>query len=67
MKPVKMGRPIRDGDVVQPVGHFSGVGYVAREMGLPWMGQRELAQAIPPAYTKWVAEHMLNIFPPPHR
>ena len=53
MKPVKMGRPIREGDIVQPVGHFSGVAYAAREMGLPWMGQGELAQAIPPAYTKW--------------
>ena len=55
MKPVKMGRPIKDGEIVQPVGHFSGVRYAAREMGLPWMGQKELAQAIPPDYTKWIA------------
>ena len=61
MKPVKMGRPIREGDIVQPVGHFSGVGYAAREMGLPWMGQGELAQAIPPAYTKWIAEQLLRV------
>jgi DNA (cytosine-5)-methyltransferase 1 len=60
MKPVKMGRPIREGDIVQPVGHFSGVRYAAREMGLPWMGQKELAQAIPPAYTRWVAESFLS-------
>jgi len=53
--PVKMGRPVAEGDIVQPVGHFSGVAYARREMGLPWMGQKELAQAIPPAYTKWVA------------
>ena len=57
-RPVKMGRPVREGDVVQPVGHFSGVEYARREMGLPWMGQKELAQAIPPAYTRWIARHV---------
>lgn len=61
MKPVKMGRPIREGDIVQPVGHFSGVRYAAREMGLPWMGQSELAQAIPPAYTQWIAERLISV------
>lgn len=59
MKPVKMGRPIREGDIVQPVGHFSGVRYAAREMGLPWMGQSELAQAIPPIYTQWIGNQLM--------
>lgn len=58
MKPVKMGRPVRDGDIVQPVGHFSGVRYAAHEMGLPWMGQAELAQAIPPLYTQWIGQRL---------
>lgn len=60
MRPVKMGRPIREGDTVQPVGHFSGVDYARRQMGLPWMGQKELAQAIPPAYTEWIARQWLS-------
>jgi len=60
MKPVKMGRPIKEGDIVQPVGHFSGVRYAATEMGLKWMGQMELAQAIPPAYTEWIARQWLS-------
>jgi len=60
MKPVKMGRPIKEGDIVQPVGHFSGVRYAAREMGLLWMGQGELAQAIPPAYTQFIGEQMMQ-------
>ena len=60
MRPVKMGRPIREGDTVQPVGHFAGVAYAAKEMGLPWMGQKELAQAIPPAYTRWIGEQFLT-------
>jgi len=58
MKPIKMGRPISDGDILQPVGHFSGVWYAKREMGLEWMGQKELAQAIPPVYTKWIGERV---------
>jgi DNA (cytosine-5)-methyltransferase 1 len=60
MKPVKMGRPVQEGDVIQPVGHFSGVLYARREMGLPWMNQKELAQALPPAYTKYVGTQLLE-------
>lgn len=60
MRPVKMGRPISEGDVVQPVGHFSGVRYAAKEMGLIWMGQAELAQAIPPAYTRYVGAALMR-------
>lgn len=59
--PLKMGRKPQEGDVIQPVGHFSGVKYAAKEMGLPWMQQYELSQAIPPAYTKYIGERMINI------
>ena len=61
MTPVKMGRPIRNGDVVQPVGHFSGLPYARQQMGLPWMGQKEMAQAIPPAYTRWIGERLMRV------
>ena len=61
MKPVKMGRSVIDGDIVQPVGHFSGVRYVAKEMGCAWMGQKELAQAIPPAYTEYIGKQMMRV------
>lgn len=61
IQPVKMGRPVKEGDVIQPVGHFSGVPYARKEMELPWMGQKELAQAIPPVYTKWIAERYLEL------
>lgn len=30
-------------------------------MGINWMTQRELAQAIPPAYTEWLGEQILSI------
>jgi len=54
MKPVKMGRPIKRGDIIQPVGHFSGVWYAQEQMEIPWMGQKDLAQAIPPAYSEYI-------------
>ena len=57
----KMGRPPRfDGDFIQPVGHFSGVEYASDAMGIDWMGQKELAQAIPPAYTEWIGKQLLK-------
>lgn len=59
-KPVKMGRKIKPGDVLQPVGHFAGVEYAREQMGLPWMNQEELAHAIPPAYTKWIGERLME-------
>ena len=59
-KPVKMGRPVSEGEVIQPVGHFSGVPYARRQMKIDWMTGRELAQAIPPAYTMWVSSFLLQ-------
>ena len=41
-------------------GHFAGVEEVGRIMGLPHLGQRELAQAIPPAYTKYIGKYLLQ-------
>lgn len=57
---VKMGRAPKAGEYIQAVGHFSGVPEARREMGLPWMGQKELAQAIPPAYTRFVGHWALR-------
>jgi len=47
----KMGRPVRPGEFMQPVGHFSDVTAARAAMRIPWMVRDELAQAIPPAYT----------------
>lgn len=59
IKPVKMGRPVKEGDIIQPVGHFSGVAYAQRVMGIDWMDQEELSQAIPPAYTQFIGEQLV--------
>jgi len=67
VKPVKMGRPVKAGDVIQPVGNFSGVEYARKQMGISWMSQRELSQAIPPAYTKYIGGLLLaNTALPPN-
>ena len=55
-KQVKMGRPITEGDIIQVVGHFSNVPYARKAMGINWMNRGELSQAIPPAYSKFIAD-----------
>lgn len=60
-RPIKMGRKVRPGDVLQPVGHFSGVEYAREQMDLPWMTQEELAHAIPPAYTQWIGDRLMDL------
>lgn len=32
-----------------------------RAMGIDWMTRAELSQAVPPAYTKWLGERLLNV------
>jgi DNA (cytosine-5)-methyltransferase 1 len=59
--PIKMGRPVQEGDYLQPVGHFSGVAYAQREMGCEWMNQGDLAQAIPPAYTQYIGAQLMRV------
>lgn len=57
---VKMGRPVREGDVIQVVGNFSGVEYARQAMGTPWMAQNEMREAIPPSYTEWIGQRLME-------
>ncbi len=56
----KMGRPPKPGEAIQVVGHFSDVPAGRKAMGIPWMNQGELAQAIPPAYTDFIGSQLLD-------
>lgn len=59
-KNAKMGRPIKDDEFIQYVGHFPGVKFVQEMCGTPWLGQKELAQSIPPQYTKYIGNILIE-------
>lgn len=57
----KMGRrPVR-GECMQVTGHFTDAAEGRARMCIPWMSRDELAQAIPPAYTKYIGLHMMAL------
>lgn len=56
----KMGRPPKDGEWIQVVGNFSGADEGRRAMGIDWMTKRELAEAIPPAYTEFIGHQLMQ-------
>lgn len=55
----KTGRFPKEGQVYSPHGNFAGVTEVGQHIGCPWMDQTGLAQAIPPAYTRYIGEQLL--------
>jgi DNA (cytosine-5)-methyltransferase 1 len=57
----EMGRPPKDNEYLYPVGHFSGVAEARQRMGIDWMNQGELAQAIPPAYTEYIGRQLMAL------
>ncbi len=59
-KNAKMGRPPKEGEFIQVAGHFSGVPFAREAMGISWMGQKELAQAIPPSYTEFLGKQLIE-------
>ena len=59
-KQTKMGRPPVDGEFMQVVGHYSGAQAAREAMGIDWMNQREMAEAIPPAYTEFIGAQLIR-------
>jgi DNA (cytosine-5)-methyltransferase 1 len=55
----KMGRPVREGEMMHIVGNFSGVQKARDIMGTQWMNRDGLREAIPPAFSKYIAEAAL--------
>jgi DNA (cytosine-5)-methyltransferase 1 len=60
---VKHGRrPDRTKHYAAATGHMSDVPFVQESMGISWLGQKGLAQAIPPAYTLWIGKQLMKRF-----
>ncbi|MBW4680616.1 MAG: hypothetical protein KME19_10925 [Microcoleus vaginatus WJT46-NPBG5] len=61
LKAQKCGRkPEETRLLARPAGHFAGLDVYRQAMGVPWMSQSEIAQCIPPVFTRWIAGQMLN-------
>jgi len=56
----KMGRQPKPGEEIQVVGHFTDMKAAQDAMGIDWMTRGELAQAIPPAYTRFIGEQLMS-------
>lgn len=54
----KMGRPPKPDEFMHVVGHFAGVPQAREAMGIPWMSRNELKEAIPPAYSEYIASYI---------
>lgn len=59
IKQAKVGRPPRDGEFCNPVGHFPNLAYHRSAMGVDWMNKKELSQAIPPAYSEFIGRQLI--------
>lgn len=56
----KLGIKPKYGEYITVAGHFSDVEYARKAMGIDWMTRDELAQAIPPSYTQYLGERLLE-------
>jgi DNA (cytosine-5)-methyltransferase 1 len=57
----KMGRKYKEGEFMHVVGNFSGVDQARLAMGIHWMSRDELREAIPPAFSKFIAEQFMRL------
>ena len=57
---VKCGRKPKPGDFVSIAGNVSDVKYCGRAMGITWMNQSEIGEAIPPAYSEYLAHQVID-------
>lgn len=49
------------GEYITVAGHNFLISEARQAMDIDWMNSRELAQAIPPAYTKWIGAQLMTI------
>jgi DNA (cytosine-5)-methyltransferase 1 len=57
----KMGRQPQPGEYMHVVGNFPNVEYARDAMGIDWMTRDELREAIPPAYSEFLARQINRV------
>lgn len=61
LKGVRQGYyPVEGKHFVTMTGNFKNIPYARKASGIDWMTQKELAQAIPPAYTEYIGKYLLK-------
>jgi DNA (cytosine-5)-methyltransferase 1 len=53
------GHRPKAGEFYTVSGHFSDIPGARLAMGIDWMGQKDLSQAIPPAYTEYIGRQLI--------
>jgi DNA (cytosine-5)-methyltransferase 1 len=56
----KMGRPLKAGEFMHIVGHFTGTDQAREIMAMPWATREGLREAIPPAYTAYLGRQLIG-------
>lgn len=56
-----LGRKPKPWEWVNPIGNFSGVEQAREALGVQWMNRNEIAQAIPPVYTRHIGRFLRGI------
>lgn len=59
-KPKQWNQFVSPKGFISVTGHFSQVEYAKFAMGIDWMKQVELSQAIPPAYTEYIGKQIME-------
>jgi DNA (cytosine-5)-methyltransferase 1 len=54
-----MGRPAREGEMLNLVGNYPQAALAREVMGMPWASRDGIREAVPPPYTRYVGEQML--------
>jgi DNA (cytosine-5)-methyltransferase 1 len=57
----KMGRPVRDGEFMHVVGHFSDALLGREIMGMPWATKAGCAEAVPAVYTEFLGRQVMAV------
>ena len=55
-----VGKPVSESGWMTVAGHFQNLPAARVAMGIDWMKAKELAEAIPPAYTEWIGVRLME-------